>query len=255
MEELVTNVSNNNTLHGTYTTQIRDNYITYVDNFAVEECTKEVDKSFYNESPTCEQLLNCSDCLGFVYSEWEDDRLFYDKYYWDSAYNIDCRPNDNGIAAINLIGAIYLNTWMNLNCDVGIWNAPPLSIYSFEGLPNTGTFRIRVNKRDGLSLVAVDATLNLTTLSTSLVAAGYGSIQLTDRIVVGDLRRYINGETYRPSFIERAGVVSPVRPIWDYPEWFPGMLAPGRSQFAFNYTGAGDISGINIAYVHHYRRI
>jgi len=216
-----------------------------------DDCGGEV---YYNPFPSCEQLFKCDNgCGNFIHIDWMQDSFYYDEFFWNELYNNDCYGRDSGISGEC---AIHPNIATTVNIDRGVWGAPPLSMYSFSLLPTDGSLSIYVERKNGLSVEKVSSLLDLDQLNTDMNAAGYGDIQLSDRLLVGDIRRYSAGVTYRPSFIQRSCEILDVRPRWNYPDWFPGMLYPGTNRFYFDYSGGtGDASQIEASYVHHFRRV
>jgi hypothetical protein len=207
---------------------------------------------YFSKFPTCEQLFACDPCGSFHFRDWANTNLYYDEYFWYDQYNEDCVGRSGGESDLNLTA---FNVWNVVDSPAGKWSAPPLSIYSLSGLPPTGTLTIRVVKKNGISLANISSSIDLAQLDADLIADSLGGLEIDDRIVVGDIRRFINDDVYRPAFIERGSTILATKPRWDYSEWFPGMLAPNYSQFAFNYSGSGDTSHFNAACVHHFRRI
>jgi hypothetical protein len=210
-------------------------------------------ENYFSKIPSCEEVFGCKNCLGFKYRNWANKNYFYNEQFWYDQFNAMCSEKTGGIAGI---GFNALNAWHVVNTDIGKWNAPPQSLYSISGLPDTGILSIVTRKRSGLAIVDETSYIDLDELDADLVSDGYTSgIETTDRVLVGDIRRVVGNTVYKPSFIEKAGIVIGTKPVWYYNEWFPGMLAPGFNRFYFDYSGSGDTGNLTISYVHHFRRI
>jgi hypothetical protein len=217
-------------------------------NYVPEEC-----ENYFSDFPSCEEMFGCAICGSFKYRDWANENLYYDEFFWYDQYNIgSCAKRRGGQSEI---GISTLSKWYMVNSNSGRWNAPPLSVYSISGLPNSGTFTINVEKHDGLGISKKESTINLDTLDTELASDGYIGLDVADRIIVGDIRRNVNNTFYRPSFIERNGVVLSTKPVWSYDDWTPGLLGLNYSRLAFNYSGSGITTSINAAYIHHFRRV
>lgn len=216
-----------------------------------DDCGGEI---YYNQFPGCAELFNCDDhCGNFVHIDWMQDSLYYDELFWYEQYNNNCYGRDSGASGEC---GLKVRSAETIVVNRGVWGAPPLSMYSFYTLPTDGTLSIVVERKNGLSVEQVTSLLDLEELNTAMNDAGYGDIQMDDRLLVGDIRRYSSGVTYRPTFVQRDCEILNVRPRWSYPDWFPGMLYPGENRFWFDYTpGSGDPLQINAHYVHHFRRI
>ena len=215
-----------------------------------DDCGGEV---YYNRFPNCEEIFNCEiDCGNFIHIDWESDAFFYDELFWNEVYNNTCYSRDGGVSGEC---SLHPRSLVTVNVERGIWGAPPLSMYSFGMLPTDGSLSINVQRMNGLSTEEVQSLLDLDVLNTAMNDGGFGDIQLSDRLLVGDIRRYASGITYRPSFIQRNCEILNVRPRWSYIDWFPGMLYPGTNKFYFDYSGSADPTQIDAFYIHHFRRV
>lgn len=216
-----------------------------------DDCGGEV---YWNRFPNCEEIFNCdADCGNFIHIDWERDNIFYDELYWNEVYNNECYGRNGGASGEC---SLLPGSMVTINIDRGIWGAPPLSMYSLSNLPVDGELSLNVQRKNGLSVEEITSVIDLEELNDDMNTAGYGDIQTSDRLLVGDIRRYDDGVTYRPSFMQRNCEILSVRPKWTYPDWFPGMLYPGINKFWFNYTpGSGSPTQISAFYIHHFRRV
>ena len=208
-------------------------------------------ENFFSDFPECDQIFSCNPCSGFAYRDWENELLYYDENFWYDQYNNNCSGRNGGNSAININET---SVWYTINTD-SKWNAPPQSVYSFSGLPNSGTISISIIKESGLEDWQLSSVLDITELDAALSTDGYGGLETDDRIIVGDVRHFANGKFYRPSFIIRNNIVLTTIPTWSYSDIYPGMIGVGYSRLSFQYTGSGNLDNINISYIHHFRRI
>lgn len=210
-------------------------------------------QDFFSKIPSCDEVFDCGNCNGWQYRDWENDKLYYDEYFWYDQYNSECSSKTGGYSEI---GIRTLFAWHEIFEDPKRWNVPPLSVYSISGLPNTGIFKIIVERKNGLTFENIVSEIDLDQLQTDFTTNGDGTFSKSDRIIVGDIKRYINDTDYRPCFIEKNdGTVYITKPKWSYEDWFPGMLHPEWSRVAFSYSGSGDVSDFNAAMIHHFRRV
>lgn len=121
--------------------------------------------------------------------------------------------------------------------DKGLWGAPPLSVYGFTNLSQSGLVAITVEREKHLyDTETVVSQLNLADLHAAM--GTYGGLQTTDILILGDV--------YRPSgFVIRAGtILTDVLPKTQASVPFGRLIAgvnkisiePAASQYAALHT-------------------
>ena len=201
-------------------------------------------------APTCQELfMDCDDCHNFVYQHWNSTSYIYDPEWWIERACVGCNCYPEPIAESGMWENFY--TTHIIEPNEGIWGAPPVSIYALRGLPTTEKVKIVVVKAWGLTLKREESVLDLPALNTQMGALGYEGLRDTDIIYVGELSRYENGLIYQPSFVMRDGaLLEGVRPIWTYPDKYPGLLGVGPSNVMIEGPAGGQA-----AYLHVFRRV
>lgn len=184
---------------------------------------------------------DCHDSLGnaFGISQWIHRRYnsyqhLYDPEYWVAITrcgepmldSCNCHNCHYGVASDWALG----NNVLNIQGDIGLYGAPPLSVYAFKNLSSGGDIRIRCY--GGMTTNFIDETtlIDIEQLNSDLIDAGYSVAGVNDVLYVGDIMRIEGGVVYAHAFLERSGVLlANFLPKVSYKRTFPGEIPPGES--------------------------
>lgn len=193
--------------------------------------------------PHCDEIFcDSCPCESFHKRNFEDCLLGYDPELW-VAIACELPPF---YPPVN-----YSTSWTTdqpkqyLTIDADLWSAPPMSVYAFRNLPDTGTIQIDVNRPEGLwGGKAETTTLDLAALNDALDDGGYTGLLTTDIVYLGNVEKM-------PGFVVRGGeMIDNPRPLPDYVGRWPGYLAPG-----YNTVKLTVPEGVEFAYIHEMRRL
>jgi len=225
---------------------IDTNLFCYGDDYGNELDTLEEPTVFLPEAyPTFEVAIeNKNQWKKKNFSTYE---FLYNPDYWNSLYCDDCLCNECGQFSY------YANTnkWHEIESDEYVFGYAPISIYSLTGLNKNETVEITTISKQEFRNITRLTTFSLLDLNDQIVSFGYTEFDENDVVVFGDVKRYLNGQFYRPAFVYRNGsLLENIKPVFVYDDDFPAMINGGKSRI---YIKASNDA--KIAWVHQFRRI